>query len=483
MERAAKALAELPPEATSEWLERFTVVQLAALRHDWSMWARPKQWIDREGPWRSMGFLTGRGFGKTRTISEYLNREVARGDARRIALLAQNEDKTFEVMVDGPSGLIATAPPKKRPRWERSRLLWPNGAEAFVFTPEVPGSLRGPEHDHAWVSEIVAWPAAQRDETFSNLRFGLRKRAGRLLWDTTPKRRNPLIRYLLERSRKYPQTHVVIRGSMRENIANLAPEVVSELEEEYGGTQRGQEELEGIFFDEAEGALWKDEWFQRRRAPDRLTRRVIAVDPAISVRAGTDPTGIIEAGLDSDGHAIVLDDMSERHEWDAWADIVVTRYVEGRCDLVVVERNRGGDACAGNIRRACKDRGLTCIIVGDKARPTHSPGTVNVREVISRRSKEARAEPVAGRYQRGKVSHVAGLDALEDELTTWDPESRGESPNRLDACVMAICELLGLVDERRDGRAGFAGVVAANAKLQMATSRGSLSAVRRGRTI
>lgn len=472
-------------------LDRQRVTVQAAIAHDWQgLWARPKQRIPSSGRWRSWGLLTGRGFGKTRSIAEYLNGEVREGRAQRIALIAQNEDKTFEVMVDGPSGLIATAPPWCRPRWEKSRLVWPNGAEAFVFTPEVPGALRGPEHDHAWMSEIVAWPPSTRDEAWSNLRFGLRKRQGRLLWDTTPKRRHPLIRYLLERSKKYPELHVVVRGSMRENADNLTPEVVAELEEEFGGTRRGQEELEGIFFDESDGALWKQEWIDmhRREWPTRLERRVLAVDPAISTREGTDATGIVDLGLGKDGQVHVLGDWSERAAPEDWIELVIDRYVGEKCDCVVTERNRGGDLVTALLRAHAKHRGIAVVARKSGAPTRHAAGVITVVEVEARRSKEDRATPVAAAYERGRVSHTIGVDltALEDELTTWEPPAesakRQASPNRLDALVHGVWELLRLGQPEKAGAAGFAGLKEANQRLTQ-PSGGSLGAllVRGGR--
>jgi phage terminase large subunit-like protein len=62
----------------------------------------------------------------------------------RIALVGQNEDRTVEVMVEGESGLIAVSPPWFKARFEAGRVIWPNGAQAFVYTPEVPASSSAP---------------------------------------------------------------------------------------------------------------------------------------------------------------------------------------------------------------------------------------------------------------------------------------------------------------------------------------------------
>src|SRR5690606_32952912 len=104
-------------------------LELAALRHAWrEWWARSKQVIP-QGHWRSIGFLTGRGYGKTAAVSEFVAGEAFAGRARRIALIAQNEDKTREVMVEGESGLIATSPPWFKPQLVKGVLTWPKGAQ------------------------------------------------------------------------------------------------------------------------------------------------------------------------------------------------------------------------------------------------------------------------------------------------------------------------------------------------------------------
>ena len=109
----ATRLATLGPAARPaalRLLATFTPTELAALLHDWrELWARPKQLIPPGGRWRSHGFLTARAFGKTRAIAEFVTAEAMAGRAARIALMAQNEEKTHEVMINGKSGLIAVS--------------------------------------------------------------------------------------------------------------------------------------------------------------------------------------------------------------------------------------------------------------------------------------------------------------------------------------------------------------------------------------
>lgn len=69
---------------------------------------------------------------------------------------------------------------------------------------------------------------------------------------------------------------------------------------------------------------------------------------------------------------------------------------------------------------------------------------VSYREVTASRGKVARAEPIAALYEQGRVSHVAGLAEVEDQMCQFGPDGFiGEgSPDRADALVWALTELM-----------------------------------------
>jgi len=148
---------------------------------------------------------------------------------------------------------------------------------------------------------------------------------------------------------------------------------------------------------------------------------------------------------------------------------------EGRCDCIFVERNTGGGAAIETITLVAEKRGIKVIAIEHDAPTRHHPNTVYVKETYSRSGapKEIRAEPAAAVYEQGRVSHVRGaaLEELEDELTTWVPDAGQRSPNRLDALVFAVTELLGLKATTLDGGAAIAAATAANTKLQQAAAQ------------
>src|SRR5438105_9083893 len=115
--------------------------QLAdALENSWPAIARSNQLPPPGDGWQIWLLLAGRGFGKTRTLAEWVCQQTASGQAGRIALVAATAADARDVLVEGESGILAVAPPWFRPVYEPSkrRLTWPNGAIATTFSAEEP---------------------------------------------------------------------------------------------------------------------------------------------------------------------------------------------------------------------------------------------------------------------------------------------------------------------------------------------------------
>ena len=388
---------------------------------DWEFWARPNQ-LPPPGDWCVWLLLAGRGFGKTRSGAEFVRARVEAGLASRVALVGPTSADVRDVMIEGESGLLAIARDGCRPHYESSkrRLTWPNGAVALAFSADEPERLRGPQHDLAWCDELASWRyAAAWDNLLLGLRLGADPRA---VVTTTPKP-NKLVRDVLAS----PGT-VVTRGSTFDNALNLAPAFLDSVVRRYGGTRLGRQELEAELLDDLPGALWTRDGIEAARvnaAPD-LARIVVAVDPAVSSGEGADETGIVVAGLAHDGQVYVLDDLSGRMTPRAWALKAVAAYKNFVADRIVAEVNNGGDMVEATLRSVQSDTPF--------------------RAVRASRGKAVRAEPVAALYEQGRVHHVGGLPSLEDQLCAFtadfDRAASGTSPDRLDALVWAVTDLI-----------------------------------------
>jgi phage terminase large subunit-like protein len=401
-------------------------VQLAdALETSWPAVARANQLPPSGDWWQVWLLLAGRGFGKTRTLSEWVCEQVASGQASRIALVAATAADARDVLVEGQSGILAVAPPSFRPIYEPSkrRVTWPNGAIATTFSAEEPDRLRGPQHDAAVCDELASW---SHPETWDMLQFGLRLgRHPRCLVATTP-RPTKLIRELLARER---QDVVVTRGSTYENRANLAPGFFDQVIRKYEGTRLGRQELNAELLDDTPGALWSHSIIDAARqaaAPPNLARIVIAVDPAVTSGEDADETGIVVVGKDDRGHGYVLADASGKYQPIEWAKIAIAAYRAHHADRIVAERNNGGDMVEATIRMVDPN--------------------VPVTTVWASRGKVTRAEPVSALYEQGRMHHVGTFPQLEDQMTNFtsdfDRQAAGYSPDRLDALVWAATELL-----------------------------------------
>lgn len=399
-------------------LARLPPAQAAVLRRRWDVWGRPDQQAPG-GAWRTWLILAGRGWGKSRTGAEWVRAQATSGRASRIALVARTAADVRDVIVEGESGILAISPPHERPIWEpsRRRLTWPGGTIATTYSAEEPDQLRGPQHDAAWCDELAAW---RYPDAWDQLQMGLRLGSDPRVVVTTTPRPTPLVRALVASS-----TTVVTRGRTADNARNLAPGVVEALAARYAGTRLGRQELDGEILDDAPGALWRRAQIDAARhvgpAP-ALRRIVVGVDPAASATAQSDETGIVVAGLGHDGRVYVLDDRSGTYSPEQWAARVVAAYREHRADRVVAEVNQGGDMVASVLRAV------------DASLPLST--------VHARRGKALRAEPVAALYEQGRVSHCGALARLEDQMCAWDPTGDDRSPDRIDALVYAVSDLL-----------------------------------------
>lgn len=383
----------------------------------WTYWARKEQ-LPPDGDWRAWLFLGGRGAGKTRAGAEWVSQLARTGAARRIALIGPTFHDVREVMIEGHSGLRSGV---DRPAYEasRRRLIWPNGAQAFAFSAEDPESLRGPQFDAAWCDELCYW--ARPDEVMSTLQHALRLgEHPRLLVTTTP-RPLPALKKLMDA----PDT-VVSTAPTWNNARHLAPGFIAALRERWTGSVKQRQELLGELIEDPVGALWTrlmlDEACGRFDGDWDFERVVVAVDPPVSVGEDADACGIVAAGLRG-GKACVLGDSSVQGLGPAeWAARVATLADSVNADCIVAEANNGGELVRAMLALAAP----------------RAP----IRLVHASRGKRTRAEPVAMLYAQGRVAHAARFGDLEDEMCRFGAPGFTQSPDRLDALVWALTDLM-----------------------------------------
>jgi phage terminase large subunit-like protein len=222
---------------------------------------------------------------------------------------------------------------------------------------------------------------------------------------------------------------VITHDTTAANAANLSPHFLAEVTRRYGGTALGAQELEGQVIEQFTGGLWRRSWIDDARvaqAPE-LARIVVAVDPPVTSNATSDACGIVVAGLGVDGRGYVLADRTIKgREPQVWARAAIAASNDFHADRIVAEVNQGGDLV------------VQVLLSVDPS--------ASVKKVRASRGKWARAEPISALYAEGRVAHVGEFPALENQLVAYDGTAasvlQGKSPDRLDALVWALTELM-----------------------------------------
>ena len=466
----ARLLAPLSAAGRRQAIAAMNEVEVGSAAEAWDAnWAHPGQsapaTCDDGSEWQTWVLMAGRGFGKTRSGAEWVAAAARGGGALRIALVAATLDEARRVMVEGASGLIAVAGADIT-AWSPSlRLLqFRSGAQATLFSGASPEMLRGPEHHIAWCDELAKWE--QAGETWDMLQMGLRLgEHPRVLVTTTP-RTGPVL------TRIMAQPGAVVTGGATRGNPHLPAAFVDTVHALYAGTRLGRQELDGELLPDAAGALWTVELIERGRggphpaqaSPEStlspegegklispspspspsgervdtrearrgegapFTRTVIGVDPP----SGDGTCGIIVCARDADGHAHVLADHSVTAQSpEGWARAVASAAEVHGADLIVAEVNQGGKMVEAVLRTAAP--------------------ALRVKPVNARLGKSDRATPVSHLFEAGKVTLHGHFPALEAELcgliAGGGYEGPGTSPDRADAMVWALSELMLKVEQ------------------------------------
>lgn len=381
--------------------------------------ARGDQWPPPGTDWRRWFLSGGRGSGKTRTGAEYTFRMSDR--VSRIALVAPTSADARDTMVEGVSGLVFVAAlAGKKVEYEPSkrRVTFPSGCIATVFSAEQPARLRGPQHGFAWLDEPAHMPLIE--EVWSNLTLGLRLGTRPHVVMTS----TPLPSKWVKKIQAHRLTRVV-RVSTYDNASNLSETFLEEIREEYEGTRLGLQEIYGQVLEDVAGSLWKAGLLHREEIDFAdLDRIVVSIDPAGTANRRSDETGIVVAGKRGQ-NAWVIHDGSGKYSPQGWATEALHLYRLYNADAIVVEKNYGGDMVKEVLTRAVRE--------------SEEVPRILVKQAT--RSKQLRAEPIVSLYEQTRVYHWGDLAELENEMLTWVP-GQGDSPNRVDALVWALTELM-----------------------------------------
>ena len=423
------SLLSLPAEQRTAWIDSLTETErtgLSRLLYDWRLFARPAQlppevWLSGERPiWL---IRTGRAWGKTRTGAETVRSLVESGAYQRIGLIERTPSDARDTMIEGVAGLLSVHPPWSRPLYEpaKRRLTWPAtgawaGAQASIYTAAEPDAIRGANLDLIWAEELASWKAP---ETWSNAKLALRYGPRPLALVTTTPKPSPLILAL----GRDPSV-ITTTGSTYDNRAHLPEVFLRDFVARLEGTRLGRQEVHGEVMEEDPSALWTRALLDETRVATApaLSRIVVGLDPSASSGEQAAEAGIIIVGLGVDGEGYVLGDSTTHGAPAKWGAAAVSAWSVSRAERIVAEKNNGGEMVSA-VLRSIDPR-------------------VPVKLVHASDSKQARAQPISTLFEMRRAHLVGHLAELEDQLCTWVPEPGARSPDRLDAMVWALTELL-----------------------------------------
>jgi predicted phage terminase large subunit-like protein len=232
----------------------------------------PPETTPRGLPWSILLWRCGRGFGKTKAISEWLWWELWQVPELIGHYLAATSTDVEGTIFEGVSGLQAVVPAEclRGASWakayragKRPRLYLANGSMIKGFATFEEGErMRGPQCHRLGGDEFAAWdrPAGNAEKAFDNAMFGVRLKSpdgspARAVFGTTPKP-NPFLKNLEKR----PDV-ITITGSTYENLPNLDPAFRNTILSKEG-TQIGKQEIHGEYLDDQSGAIIKRGWFR-----------------------------------------------------------------------------------------------------------------------------------------------------------------------------------------------------------------------------
>jgi phage terminase large subunit-like protein len=446
----AQRVALLDPDIRDEWLDTLPEETLHEInRGEWWWVARPEQ-IPPLGDWLVCLALAGRGFGKSRSSSEWIVERVLQhpfdrhGVPTEWLVVADTLADARTINAEGPSGLLNVLKRRKVDhRYKQSprpMVLFPDGAKIYLEGADDPDTGRGYNAAGVVCDELAKWVKPYEtwyEGLLPSLRADLIGDHPRAFVTTTPKP----IKLLEEWLRREDGTIHVITGSTFDNAVNLSEHALRELRLRYAGTALGEQELFGKLLELSGGGLFKRTDILQNRvdcAPDDIVATVVGVDPNLTGEEAE--TGIVVSCRTRDDHMYVLADRSipgtgrvaSLHMWRVMAEF--------SADVLVYETNLGKRW----MQEVLQDAYIESIELGLFPRGTTPP----MKGVDSKHGKKTRAEPVAQRAEQGRLHMVGEWPELENQMVLFDPESTKESPDRMDALVHA-CRYLMAGEKRR----------------------------------
>lgn len=422
-----------------------------AARGAWWFTSRPDQ-MAPGGEWDLWLLLAGRGFGKSRSIYEWLVERILKypldraGSPTEHLVVAPSIADCQNISISGPSGLLTILRREEVPyryiKSPRPLILVGEQESKIHFVGADKGDIgRGYNLFSVAMDELCKFVHAY-DIWYGGLLPALRADVEgdhpRTVVATTPKPM-PLIMEWVKQHRGGESRIHLTRGSTFDNASNLSSNALEQLRKRYEGTNLGQQELEGVLLESLDGPLFSWIHIEDNRVEPPIfvgsEHKTVGIDPCLTGGEDGDLMGVVVVFRAADDHMYVEADESVKLAGGAAAKHIWHTFARYGADDVVIEDNLAKQW----LRKVMED--TYDDMVRDGIFPQFS--TAPIKTVHSNHGKKLRAEPVSLRYEQGRVHHIGKFQELEEEMLSFDPLSSRSSPDRLDALVHACRHLMG----------------------------------------
>lgn len=428
------------------------------------------------GAWTEMGYMAGRGFGKTRVGAEWLGRVAWEGPAGMpYAVVSPTQSDVRKTCFEGQSGLLRVIPPECVAKYSADDLFITlhNGATIRGFSAEKAERLRGPEHSAAWCDEIAAW-GRDAEYTLDMLQMGLRiGDHPRLLWTSTP-RPNALVRTLTS-----PKPgRIIVRGATYDNRANLAKAFFDKVAS-YEGTKLGRQEIYGELIDPEEAGIIRRSWLRlwpAKKPLPKLDWIIMSLDTAFTERTldkqgDPDPTACSVWGVfqhERRANVLLL---------DCWEDHLgmpeLIRRVKRELNTAYGDDEDQAliKPLHGSAKPLTSGRKPDILLIEDKG------SGISLRQMLSEAGIEAYA------YNPGRADKLSRLHIVSPvfaQRRVWVPESTkapGKPRTWTDPLISQLCAFAGEGSIKHDDH-----VDACTQAIRLCLDKGMLSLVSEERT-
>jgi predicted phage terminase large subunit-like protein len=413
----------------------------------WASTARPNQIPEMVAPtgFVEMGFMAGRGFGKTRVGAEWMGRATyLDADGYDGAVIAPTYQDVKFTCFEGESGLLSVIPPELIKTYNKSDLVIEmynvTGGVSSIrgFTAEKPERLRGPQHTRIWCDELAAW---MYDDVWDMAMMGLRLgQHPQVLWTTTPKPKE-LVRRLVAPKKG----RVIITGATYDNRANLPDSFFDQLAQ-YEGTTLGRQELYGELIEPEESGIVKRSHFRmwpHDKPLPRFDLIVMSLDTAFTEKTMDKRSGDPDPTACSVWGVFHHEKRNNTMLLDCWEEHL------GLPDLIRKVRRElntsygdDGDTALikplfGSAKPNTSGRKPDILLIEDKG------SGISLRQMLEREGIEAYA------YNPGRADKLTRLHIVSPIFArrmVWLPESAkhpGQPRNWCDPLVHQLCSYTG----------------------------------------